>query len=485
MSTQKELPVAVIGAGPVGLAATAHLITRGVPVNLYEAGDAAGAHVRGWGHVRLFSPWRFNIDDVAVSILLEHGWQVPPPDMLPTGHDLFAAYLSPLSQTPAISAALETRARVRSVSRQGIDKVVSKDRSVHPFAVAVEDSSGSIRIDLARAVIDASGTWQTPNPLGASGIPAIGEATFEDRIAYGIPDLPGADRSAYAGRRVLVVGGGHSAANVLLDLGRLAERDAGLRITWAVRSSSLARVLGGAAADKLPARGRLGSDLKHLVDSDRLTLVLGFSAERVDERGNGLVVAGRDAAGARELGPVDRIIVATGQRPDLEMTREPRLDLDPWLESPRALGPMIDPNLHSCGTVPPHGHRELSHPEPGYYAVGIKSYGRAPTFLMATGYEQLRSIAARLAGNHAAADDVRLVLPETGVCSVNLALATAASAEEGCCGGPASAAVYAGCTDDAHAEARGKTGVAATKPHPLQTPLWKKPPAAAGLAPDG
>jgi hypothetical protein len=187
MSTQKELPVAVIGAGPVGLAATAHLITRGVPVNLYEAGDAAGAHVRGWGHVRLFSPWRFNIDDVAVSILLEHGWQVPPPDMLPTGHDLFAAYLSPLSQTPAISAALETRARVRSVSRQGIDKVVSKDRSVHPFAVAVEDSSGSIRIDLARAVIDASGTWQTPNPLGASGIPAIGEATFEDRIAYGIP----------------------------------------------------------------------------------------------------------------------------------------------------------------------------------------------------------------------------------------------------------------------------------------------------------
>jgi hypothetical protein len=145
-----------------------------------------------------------------------------------------------------------------------------------------------------------------------------------------------------------------------------------------------------------------------------------------------------------------------GQRPDLEMTRELRLDLDPWLESPRALGPMIDPNLHSCGTVPPHGHRELAHPEPGYYAVGIKSYGRAPTFLMATGYEQVRSVAARLAGDHAAADDVRLVLPETGVCSVNLA--TAASAKDGCRGAPAPASGDACCVDDPRAKAGGKAG---------------------------
>jgi cation diffusion facilitator CzcD-associated flavoprotein CzcO len=244
MSTHDELPVAVIGAGPVGLAAAAHLVTRGVPVKLYEAGDAAAAHVRNWGHVRLFSPWRFNIDDTAASILREHGWQEPPADAVPTGHDLFAAYLAPLSRTPAISALLETGARVRSVSRQGIDKVVTKDRGTHPFAVAVEDAGGGIRIDLARAVIDASGTWQTPNPMGGAGTPAIGEATFKDRIAYGIPDLLGAGRSAYAGQRVLVVGGGHSAANVLLDLGRLAERDAGLRITWAVRSTSLERVLG-------------------------------------------------------------------------------------------------------------------------------------------------------------------------------------------------------------------------------------------------
>ena len=135
-----------------------------------------------------------------------------------------------------------------------------------------------------------------------------------------------------------------------------------------------------------------------------------------EERG-AIVVEGETTKGVQWIGPVDRIIAATGQRPDLSLTRELRLDFDPWLESVKALGPLIDPNVHSCGSVPPHGHRELSHPEPGFYTIGIKSYGRAPTFLLLTGYEQVRSIAAAIAGDMAAADDVRLVLPETGVCS--------------------------------------------------------------------
>ena len=143
----------------------------------------------------------------------------------------------------------------------------------------------------------------------------------------------------------------------------------------------------------------------------------------------------RPPHGRVRIGPVDRIIAATGQRPDLSLTRELRLDLDPWLESAKALGPVIDPNVHSCGSVPPHGHRELSHPEPGFYTVGIKSYGRAPTFLLLTGYEQVRSIAAAIAGDLVAADDVRLILPETGVCSTR-PIATKYEAS-GCCGGPA------------------------------------------------
>jgi thioredoxin reductase len=448
---QNELPVAVVGGGPVGLAAAARLIARDLPVKLYEAGETVAANVRSWGHVRLFSPWRFNIDDAAKLLLRRQGWQEPHGDAMPTGHDLCDAYLEPLAEIPAIGRIVETRARVRAISRHGIDKVVSRDRARHPFALAIERSTGT-RIELARAVIDASGTWQTPNPLGAAGLPAIGESGSAN-ITYGIPDVLGADRGAYGGKRVLVIGGGHSAANALLDLGRLAETDGALRLTWAVRSQNLTRIFGGGAADQLPARGKLGRDLKQLVESGRLQLVTGFHAESVMAGSEGTSVTGRAPSGRMTLGPVDRIIVATGQRPDLGITRELRLDLDPWLESPRALGPSIDPNLHSCGSVPPHGYRELAHPEPDYFAVGIKSYGRAPTFLMATGYEQVRSVVAHLAGDEAAANDIRLVLPETGVCSTDLDIAAGE-----CCGGPAPAQADACCMADANAKATGKAG---------------------------
>jgi thioredoxin reductase len=450
---QSELPVAVIGGGPVGLAAAAHLVTRGVPVRLYEAGDTVAAHVRDWGHVRLFSPWGFNTDAAAVAILREYGWQTPAAAALPTGNDLYAAYLQPLSETPPLKSVIETRARVRNLSRAGIDKVVSRGRGNHPFSLAIETQNGAARIDLARAVIDASGTWTHPNPAAASGTPAVGEVVCADRIAYGVPDVLGRDRATYAGQRVLVIGGGHSAANVLLDLARLAETDARLQITWAVRAANLSRVFGGGSADKLPARGALGDELKGLVDSGRLKLVLSFAVEGIERRERDLFVSERLG---RELGPIDRIVVCTGQRPDLSLTRELRLDLDPWLESARALGPMIDPNLHSCGSVPPHGYKQLAHPEPGYFAVGIKSYGRAPTFLMATGYEQVRSVAAHLADDEAAANNVQLVLPETGVCSTSIAAELDANA--GCCGGPAPANVDACCADDAIAKASGKGG---------------------------
>jgi thioredoxin reductase len=415
-----ELPVAVIGAGPVGLAAAAQLVARDVPVKIYEAGNSAAASVREWQHVRLFSPWQFNMDEAAKKILREDGWQEPPADVLPTGRELIDAYLDPLARTPKIAAALQTKTRVQAISRRGIDKVVSRNRENHPFALTIANGAGP-RVDFARAVIDASGTWRTPNPLGASGNLALDETLFADRIAYGIPDVLGKDRGTYAGKRVLVIGGGHSAANALLDLARLAQSDPHTEISWAVRSSNLDRILGGGSADQLPARGKLGSDLKTLTESGRLRIVLGFFAENIVTRDDGISVRGQsELFGSLHLDPVDRIIVATGFRPDLSMTRELRLDIDPWLECPRVLGPMIVPNLHSCGTIRPHGYKELSHPELNYFPVGIKSYGRAPTFLMATGYEQARSVVAHLAGDEAAANDVQLVLPETGVCSTNL-----------------------------------------------------------------
>ncbi len=457
MTSPENLPVAVIGAGPVGLAAAAHLIQRGLPVKVYEADATVGANVRVWGHVRLFSPWEYNTDTASCALLQSHGWQEPLGKAMPTGSDLYEAYLKPLAETPAMAAVIETGATVKAITRQGADKVLSKGRETKPFVLAVSNGSGAIRRDLARAVIDASGTWTAPNPLGAGGILAEGEAENADRIAYGIPDVLGRDRAAYEGRTALVVGAGHSAANVLLDLARLAERNPATSIVWATRGENLMRVYGGGHADQLPARGELGSSLKALVDSGRVTLVAGFSVVRVTATGDQVIVEGETENGIRSTGPVDRIVVSTGQRPDLSLTRELRLDLDPWLESSKALGPLIDPNLHSCGSVPPHGHRELAHPEPGFYTVGIKSYGRAPTFLMLTGYEQVRSVVAAIAGDLVAADDIHLVLPETGVCSTSIP-ADGATASPGCCGGPAPAKVDACCVADAKAKTAGRSG---------------------------
>jgi thioredoxin reductase len=433
-----SLPVAVIGGGPIGLAAAAHLVARGLPVKLYEAGPAIGAGMRDWSHVRVFTPWRYCVDAAAAAMLERRGWRMPAPDAFPTGGEIVAKYLEPLAALPELAGVMETGARVMAVSRHDLDKVVSRGREERPFLLSVVTAGGHRR-DLARAVIDASGTWASPNPLGADGLPADGEVELADRIAYGIPDVLGRHRALYAGRRTLVVGAGHSAANALLDLVRLAEAEPSTAFLWATRSTNLVRVYGGGDADQLPARGELGAETRELVESGRVPLATGFAIRAIREEAGRLVVEGETAEGTRRIGAVDRIIAATGQRPDLSLTRELRLDLDPWLECARALGPLIDPNEHSCGSVPPHGHRELAHPEPGFYTAGIKSYGRAPTFLLLTGYEQVRSIAAALAGDLEAADDVRLVLPETGVCTTRSPVAAS------CCAASAPATIGACC----------------------------------------
>lgn len=441
MTGPKSLPVAVIGGGPIGLAAAVHLVQRGLPVKVYEAGATAGSNVRAWQHVRLFSPWKYNVDAAARSLLLEHGWQPPEGETYPSGEEFLAEYLEPLAAVPAMASVIEYGVRVTAVSRLGIDKIVSSGREQRPFALTVTAANGRQRRDLVRAIVDASGTWSTPNPLGAGGVPADGEAEFADLIAYGLPDVLGRARSTYIGKTTLVVGAGHSAANVLLDLVSLSEADPATTAIWATRGTNLSRVYGGGADDELAARGELGTRLQHFVASERIELVPGFSITAVRASGGQLVVEDGTGGDVRRLGPVDRIIAATGQRPNLDMTREVRLDLDPSLESTKALGPLIDPNLHSCGSVPPHGHRELAHPEPGIYTVGIKSYGRAPTFLMLTGFEQARSVAAAIAGDLAAADDVHLVLPETGVCSTRSPGTSASTASTSCCGSSPAAPV--------------------------------------------
>ena len=254
MTDIENLPVAVIGGGPVGLAAAAHLLDRGLPVKLYEAGSEIGSNIRDWGHVRVFTPWRYCIDEVSGKMLTRSGWHAPAPDYLPTGAEIVRDYLEPLAALPAMGEVIETRAKVSAITRQGIDKVVSHDREKRPFVLVVETAYG-VRRDLARAVIDASGTWRKPNPLGAGGVFAEGEAEFAGRIRYGIPDILGRSRGVFVGKTTLVVGSGHSAANALLDLTRLGRDNPATKAVWVTRSTDLARIYSGGDADQLPARG--------------------------------------------------------------------------------------------------------------------------------------------------------------------------------------------------------------------------------------
>jgi Pyridine nucleotide-disulphide oxidoreductase len=413
------LPVAVVGAGPVGLATAAHLLDRGLEPLVLEAGAAVGASIAEWRHVRLFSPWRVNLDPASLRLLTAAGWRPPDPDELPTGADLLDRYLRPLAALPALAAHVRVRHRVVTVTRQGVDKVNSAGRGDLPFAVRVHTPDGE-RDLLARAVVDASGTWGQPNPLGAGGIPAIGEprAGAAGRIVTGLPDILGADRARFAGRRVLVVGAGYSAATSLLALVELRGQAPATEVVWAVRAAA-PRLLGKGEDHDLPARGRLAAALASLLRRGEIELVTGFRTASVSELPGG----GLEVGGARERLKADVVVAATGFRPDLGIGRELRLGVDPALESTAALAPLIDPNVHTCETVPPHGAAELAHPaEPGWFTVGSKSYGRAPTFLLATGYEQVRSVVAQLAGDHAAAGEVRLQLPTGGVCDADLAM---------------------------------------------------------------
>jgi thioredoxin reductase len=443
--------VAIIGAGPVGLAAAAHVLERGLRPIVLEAGASIGHSVRQWGHVQLFSPWEYNIDRAAERLLAPTGWNSPEPQQYPTGAELIERYLEPLATRTALADHIHTTSRVTDISRAGFDKLKTKGRESAPFEIRYQNGQGP-KVVKADAVIDASGAWHSPNPAGANGLPAIGETQVASKIAYGMPDVLGKDRARYAGKTVAVLGAGHSAIGTLTDLARLASEVPETNPVWLLRGNDPAKAFGGGANDKLAARGELGAAFAALVAAGRIRVESEFRVSHISADGPRLSAATGAGSCCRQIA-VDELIVATGFRPDLDFVRELRIQLDPAIECPVALAPLIDPNEHSCGTVRPHGARELAQVEPGFYFAGIKSYGRAPTFLMLTGYEQVRSIAAEIAGDHDAARRVELVLPETGVCS-----RSAAPDASQCCGGPAPSAVDACCVADADAKQQGKAG---------------------------
>lgn len=427
------LPVAIIGAGPIGLAAAANLVERGIDFVVLEAGAEIADSMRSWGHTRLFSPWKHLVDPASRRLLEATGWELPSPERAPSGAELVDDYLVPLSRLEPIASRVRTGVEVLAVSREGMDRTRSANRSSTPFLLRLRTAAG-IEEFTARSVIDASGTYRTPNSLGSSGLGLLGLDEIADRVQTALPDVLGRDRETFAGRHTTVVGAGHSAANTLLGLVQLAREAPGTRVTWLIRNAQAVRV-SSSADDELADRAKLGGRVDAAVRRGDIELVDGFEILR--GRRSADLDADRDVvelvgqrAGALVTHATDLVVNATGFRPDLGPLREIRLELDEIVEAPKRLAPLIDPNVHSCGTVEPHGFAELTHPEHGFFIVGMKSYGRAPTFLLATGYEQVRSVTAWLAGDLAAAAKVELVLPATGVCSTDLGGASS------CCSGP-------------------------------------------------
>lgn len=402
-------PVVVIGAGPQGLAAAAHLRERGLEPLVLEAGDGPGAAVAEWGHVRLFSAWPELIDAAARRTLDQTGWTAPEKGY-PTGRQWVDTYLAPLAE--ALGDRVRYGSRVVGVGRRGRDLSVDAGRADEPFVVHVQRADGEERV-LASAVIDASGTWALPSPAGADGVVALGErqAAAAGLLEYRMPSME--DLAALAGQHIVVVGNGHSAATTITLLSRLVRRAPDTRVSWVLRRGSADNAFGGGSADELPERGALGQRAKKAVADGQVDLVTGFRTESVNIVGDQVSLTAEDG---RRIDPAAKVFVSTGFRPDLSFLSEIRLDLDMRLQAPARLAAEIDPNLHSCGSVRATGAADLAHPEPGFYIVGAKSYGRAPTFLAMTGFEQVRSVVAAIAGDLEAAERIELDLPATGVC---------------------------------------------------------------------
>jgi thioredoxin reductase len=396
---------AILGAGPIGLEAALQAATLNLPFVVYERGKI-GENLRQWGHVRLFSPFGVNSSALGRERLCADRSQHALPgdaDIL-TGRAHVEAYLDPLGQSPLLREHIRTETAVVQVGRRGFlkeENLGEARRGQQPFLLLVR-SNKTETIEEADIVLDCTGTYGQPRSLGDGGIPAPGETAARPHIVWGLEDVLGERRGFYADKTTLVVGGGYSAAATVCNLARLAEKHPATWVVWLARG-------GGTQPIK-----RFAND--PLRERDQLAVRANMLATRGDgnvEFHGQTVVTAIDCAGAdkgfkvRTLSAgktrtweADRLVANTGYSPDNTLYRELQVQ-----ESCASLGPM---NLASallkqagsdCLTVAPLEAAALRCPEPNFFILGSKSYGRYSNFLLRTGLEQVREVFVLIVAN--------------------------------------------------------------------------------------
>lgn len=400
--SETDRRIAILGAGPIGVEAALLAAKRGFDVQVYERG-AVGEHVLRWGHVTFFSPWPLNRSPWGEDALRELEHALGDDEVFPTGEAYVREYLAPLASHPLLEGRVHTSCEVLGVSRTHAlkgDFIANPERAGAPFLILVRDADGE-RYEEADVVLDTTGAYRHPGALGPGGLPAIGEARSEAFIERYIPDLEGEDAEDYAGKRVLVVGAGYSAVTTLRALRDLKDHAPGTQISWLMRSEDAPYDV--LPDDPLPQRVALATFGNDAAEGriEGITPLLGAYVRELRPTAAGqLEVTIQSGAGERTF-TVDRVVSNVGYKPDTELARELQVHLCYASEGPMKLAASLlaaGGGGGDCLTQQSAGVETLLTPEPDFYVLGAKSYGRNSAFLIKLGVEQIGEVMARLAG---------------------------------------------------------------------------------------
>lgn len=395
--------LAIVGAGPIGLEAAAAALERGFDVHVFERGEV-GSHPIAWGHVRMFTPWRMNVGPASARLLARHGWVAPPADELPTGAELAERFLAPLAATPELKGRVHAHSQVVHIARQATlkgERAGDAARAANPFRLLVRDSGGRENILRAFAVIDASGTYGSPNWAGSGGIPARGELYLAPQMSYHCDDVRGLRRARHEGKRTLVIGGGSSAITTVSELAQLAAETPGTTVTWVTRKTGA--FAGEIANDSLLARAALYAAARALRSGSDPAVQWVGGAEVEGFEYNSATHKYRvalDVGGQARLEEADQVIVNAGYGPDNSLYRELQVHESHATRGPVKLANAIQAaGTSDCTALPAGDAATLANPEPDFYILGAKSYGRNSGFVLQSGHAQVEEALSALAAH--------------------------------------------------------------------------------------